>query len=56
MRHAYVQPRESFVIDKLSAGKYEVRYQNIMASDGKSECVNGQRVPLRQAAAFAPGG
>jgi hypothetical protein len=54
VRHAYVQSRETFVIDKLSAGKYEVRYQNIIAGDGKTECVNGQRVPLRQAAAFAP--
>jgi hypothetical protein len=56
VRHAYVQPRATFLIDKLSAGKYEVRYQNIIVSDGKTECLNGRRVPLRQAAAFAPGG
>lgn len=55
VRHAYVQPRASFLIDKLSAGKYEVRYQNIVVNDGKTECLNGRRVPLRQAAAFAPG-
>ena len=55
VRHAYVQPRATFLIDKLSAGKYEVRYQNIVVGDGKTECLNGRRVPLRQAAAFAPG-
>ena len=56
VRHAYVQARATFLIDKLSAGKYEVRYQNIVVGDGKTECLNGRRVPLRQAAAFAPGG
>ncbi|MCC2955200.1 DnaJ domain-containing protein [Massilia sp. IC2-477] len=53
VRHAYVQPRASFLIDKLSVGKYEVRYQNIVVNDGKTECLNGRRVPLRQAAAFS---
>ena len=53
VRHAYVQPRATFVIDKLSAGKYEVRYQNIIVGDVKTECINGRRMPLRQAA-FAP--
>ncbi|MCA1855973.1 J domain-containing protein [Massilia oculi] len=58
VRHAYVQPHGSFTIDKLSAGRYEVRYQNILAADGKGACpdaASGQP-PLRQAAAFAPGG
>ncbi|RZA31941.1 MAG: J domain-containing protein, partial [Lysobacteraceae bacterium] len=54
VRHAYVQSRASFVIDKLSAGKYEVRYQNVLIGSSTSECLNGRRVPLRQAAAVAP--
>jgi len=53
VRHAYVQPRATFVIDALAAGKYEVRYQNIIVGDDKTECIDGRRMPLRQAA-FAP--
>src|SRR5205085_5351640 len=30
VRHAYVQAKGRLVIDKLAAGKYEVRYQNIL--------------------------
>jgi hypothetical protein len=55
VRHAYVQARGTLAIDKLAAGKYEVRYQNILAAGNRPECVNGRRVPLRQAAA-APAG
>ncbi|MCD2516857.1 DnaJ domain-containing protein [Massilia sp. G4R7] len=51
VRHVYVQANGNFIIDKLAAGKYEVRYQNIVVGDGKTECVNGRRAPLRQAAA-----
>ncbi|HEY1226700.1 MAG TPA: J domain-containing protein, partial [Ramlibacter sp.] len=51
VRHAYVQPHGRLVIDKLAAGKYEVRYQNILAGSGHGECVNGRRTALRQAAA-----
>ena len=54
VRHAFVQPRASFVIDKLTAGKYEVRYQNIIVGGAASNCAEGSRAPLRQAAAFAP--
>jgi len=50
VRHVYVLANASFIIDKLSAGKYEVRYQNVIVNDGKTECLNGRRVPLRQAA------
>jgi hypothetical protein len=50
VRHAYVQSRAKFLIDKLSAGKYEVRYQNILLGGARTDCVNGKRV-LRQAAA-----
>jgi hypothetical protein len=55
VRHAYVLGRAKFLIDKLSAGKYEVRYQNIMIGGARPECVNGRRTPLRQAAARQPG-
>jgi hypothetical protein len=37
------------VIDKLAAGKYEVRYQNILIGAAQGECVNGRRTALRQA-------
>ena len=53
--HVYVLGRAKFLIDKLSAGKYEVRYQNIMIGESRGECVNGRRTPLRQAAARQPG-
>lgn len=44
--------RAKFLVDKLSAGKYEVRYQNILVGGSRSECVNGRRsTGLRQAAA-----
>ncbi len=55
VRHVYVQPKGNFIIDKLAAGKYEVRYQNIVVGEDKTECINGRRMPLRQAAAYIPG-
>ncbi len=55
VRHAYVLGRAKFLIDKLSAGKYEVRYQNIMIGGARPECAAGHRAPLRQAAARQPG-
>ena len=51
VRHIYIQPKDNFIIDKLAAGKYEVRYQNIVVGEDKTECVDGRRMPLRQAAA-----
>jgi hypothetical protein len=53
VRHAYVLGRAKFLIDRLSAGKYEVRYQNILLGGARADCVNGKRV-LRQAAAPHP--
>lgn len=55
VRHAYVLARSKFLIDKLSAGKYEVRYQNILTGGSHADCVNGRRGPLRQAATRQPG-
>ena len=51
VRHAYVLGRARFLVDKLSAGKYEVRYQNILVGASRAECTNGRRAALRQAAA-----
>ena len=50
VRHAFVQQRSSFTFDKLAAGKYEVRYQNIVDGASKSEC-DSRHTALRQAAA-----
>lgn len=49
VRHAYVLGRAKFVVDKLAAGKYEVRYQNIILDGNRAECIN--RRAARQAAA-----
>lgn len=54
VRHAYVQQRSSFTIDKLAAGKYEVRYQNVIVGASKSECETANTA-LRQASAEMPG-
>ena len=53
VRHAFVLGRAKFLIDKLTAGKYEVRYQNILMSGARPECPGsgGNRRALRQAAA-----
>jgi hypothetical protein len=50
VRHAYVLGRAKFLFDKLAAGKYEVRYQNILIGGARSECSSGNRHTLRQAA------
>jgi hypothetical protein len=55
VRHAYIQAHAALTIDKLAAGKYEVRYQNIVVGAPRGECVNGRRLPLRQAAAASAG-
>jgi hypothetical protein len=52
VRHAYVQARATLMIDKLAAGKYEVRYQNILAGGASADCA---RTPLRQATTAQPG-
>jgi len=50
VRHAFVQQRANFTFDKLAAGKYEVRYQNVVDGASKAECDN-RHTALRQAAA-----
>jgi curved DNA-binding protein CbpA len=55
VRHAFVRAHDRLTIDKLGAGKYEVRYQNVITGATRAECINGHRVPVRQAAALPAG-
>ena len=52
VRHVYVLAHETLTIEKLAAGKYEVRYQNIEAGGSQAECL-GRKRALRQAATDA---
>jgi hypothetical protein len=54
VRHVYVQANDAMLIDKLAAGKYELRYQNVDAGAAPADC-STQRRNLRQAAANQPG-
>ena len=47
VRHAYVLAHESLNIDKLVAGRYEVRYQNVDPGGVRGACAQA----LKQAAA-----
>ena len=38
VRYAYVQPRDTLVVDKLAAGKYEIRYQNLDMGIDRAGC------------------
>ena len=38
VRHAFVLPRATFTIDRLTAGKYEVLYQNVGSGATTAEC------------------
>ncbi len=49
VRHAYVLAHAALSIDKLAAGKYEVRYQNVEPGGGAPDCA-GQAAARRQAA------
>ena len=40
VRHAYVLGNGTLTIDGLAAGKYEVRYQNVVSSAARAECSN----------------
>ncbi|MFP5391236.1 MAG: J domain-containing protein [Gammaproteobacteria bacterium] len=52
VRHVYVLARDSMTIDKLAAGKYEVRYQNIEVGGNKADCmVRAKRATLAAEAA-----
>jgi hypothetical protein len=40
VRYAFVQARDKLVVDQLSNGKYEIRYQNIDLGPGKNGCAD----------------
>lgn len=48
VRHAYVESHATFTIDGLAAGRYEVRYQNVVTEAAHAACAGA--APLRQAA------
>lgn len=52
VRHLYVRARDSMTVDKLQAGKYEVRYQTVEVGATEAECM-GRRRQLQQADASA---
>ena len=51
VRHVYVLANESITVDKLAAGKYEVRYQNIEVGSNPADCVLKRKREVKQAAA-----
>jgi hypothetical protein len=55
VRHAFVLAHDTLAIDKLAAGKYEVRYQNIDAGGSKTDCAQRKKRGIKQAAAGQPG-
>ncbi|QJD99756.1 J domain-containing protein [Massilia forsythiae] len=56
VRHAYVSGRTKFLIDRLAAGKYEVRYQNILVGGARADCTGGRHLSLNETAAHDAGG
>ena len=48
VRHVYLRANDNLVVDKLSTGRYAVRYQNVQTGGSEADCV-----ALRQAAAPA---
>lgn len=55
VRHAFVLAHDSLAIEKLAAGKYEVRYQNIEVGGNRGDCALRKKRAIRQAAAAQPG-
>ncbi len=39
VRHVYLKPNDSLTLDKLAAGRYEVRYQNIEVGASGADCL-----------------
>ena len=59
VRHVYVLAHDSITIDKLAAGKYEVRYQNVEVGGSQADCAarrkrGGQAAPGRSAGCGQP--
>jgi len=38
VRYAYVQAHDTLLVDKLAAGKYEIRYQNLDMGTDRAGC------------------
>lgn len=53
VRHVFVLANDTLSIDKLAAGKYELRYQNVQVGGSRDECA-GRKRALKQAAAQVP--
>lgn len=53
VRHVYLLARGSFTVDKLSTGKYEMRYQNIDVGGSKEDCL-ARRKPRSATVVQAP--
>jgi len=53
VRHVFVLANESLTVDKLAAGKYEVRYQNIEVGGTRADCLVKRKHDVKQAAADA---
>ena len=51
VRHVYVLANQSITVDKLAAGRYEVRYQNIEVGSDPADCVVKRKREVKQAAA-----
>lgn len=49
VRHLYLLARESLTVDKLAAGKYEVRYQDIDVGGSRAECLARRKRETRGA-------
>jgi hypothetical protein len=49
VRHAYVLAHATLAIDKLAAGRYEVRYQNVEVGALKGDCGPGGAAAIRRA-------
>lgn len=45
VRHAYVLAHATLAIDKLAAGKYEVRYQNVEPGGARADCAARGKAP-----------
>lgn len=54
VRYAYVQAHDKLQVDKLSSGKYEIRYQNLDVGANPGACAAANRTAAAPAAATPP--
>jgi hypothetical protein len=45
VRHVYLLPNQTWTVDQLAAGRYEVRYQNIELGGSKDDCLRKPQAP-----------